>query len=400
MVLTATLAAATRRSKEEPTSGEHGMFYPDRPAEKTCEEICTEDKGMDKATCDTECAVKTDLGTHHMDDAVEDVAADESYNEQGGNSIEDKVEADHPVEVLDCAPEVDIEKTPELSDIDTKQDGVLDEEECKAWGKKACVPDEMTEQIFNQADANCDHVIDEEEFTEAGEDTAQEEALDEALEDHYEGDDELNNVQAIPLEKLDENKDGALDPTEHKNGVKFEMERREEGRWSVPDEEVPEEASEEAFDTVDADGDGLITGDEYEAPAEDGGSSLGEEIKEAAGADEDASDPDDVKQQPPAEELLSKRFKVQRRNKPVPATSASMLSKRFKVAQRNEAAFLRRFNIPERKLVSKKRARRTIGHVGRALVELARKHQALRQKKLRSHHHHHHTSFRRHAHSM
>lgn len=393
LLLTATLAAGTR--KQPP--GEHEMYYPDREAEKTCEEICVEDKGMDKKTCDTECATSTDLATHHMDGAAEDFAADEAYNEKGGKAMEKKVEETTGEEVLDCAPQVDIEHAPDLKELDTKQDGVIDKEEARDWGRKCCVPDEMTDQIFDQADADVNGEITEEEYESSGPDTAQEDAVDEALEEHYEGDDEYNNVQAPKLEEFDENKDGSLDPAEHKDAVKFEMERREEGRWSVGDDEVPEEEAKEAFDEVDKNGDGKIEGDEYEEPAEDGGSDMGEEMADAAEADEDAEDPDDLNQQPdeeaPAASMLSKRFQVTKRKEAAPPT-ASMLSTRFKVAARNEAAFLRRFNIPEQNHVSKKRTHRNFGHFGHALVELARKHQALHQKKLRSHHQR--TSFRRH----
>lgn len=378
LVLSATVAAATRRSRQEPAGATEGEFYPDRESEKTCEELCKEDAGIDgdPSDCLTECAVHTDLTTHHENDGIEDFAEDEAYNEKGGEGIEEKAEADHPVEVLDCAPQVDIDKTPDISEIDTKKDGVIDEEEAKEWGHKACVPDEMTEQIFNQADANCDHVISQEEFTDSGEDTAQEQAVDEALEEHSEGDDEYNNVQSPPLEEFDENNDGGLDPEEHKEAVKFEMERREEG--GVADAEVPQEKADEAFDTVDTDGNGLVEGDEYEEPAADGGSDMGEEIIEAAKADEDATDPDDLSRA--GEQAAAPAAAAGS------AASASMLSTRFKVAQRNEAAFLRRFNIPERNHVStKKRSARkshprSFGHFGHAFVELARKHRDERQK--------------------
>jgi len=370
LVLSATVAAATKKFREEPHAGEHGMYYPARDADKTCEEICAEDKGMDADTCITECETHTNLQTHHMNDGVDDFAEDEAYNEANGEGVEEHVEANHPVDVLDCAPEVDIDQAPTLKEIDTKQDGVIDQEEAREWGHKACVPDEMTDQIFSQADKNCDHTVSEEEFDRTGEDTVHEEAVDDALEEHSEGDDEYNPVDTPPLEEFDDNKDGGLDKEEHKDAVQFEMERRKEGRWDVSDAEVPEGATNEAFDKVDTDGDGQIEGDEYVDAPEDGGSDLGEELTEAAGADEDAKDPDDLPRS--GEE-----------GAPAGA-AASLLSKRFKVAQRDEAAFLRRFqipkqNIPKRKHFTQKRSHHNFGH---ALVEVARKHHALRQQKL------------------
>jgi len=367
LVLTASIATATRKFREEPHPGEHGMHYPEREADKTCAEICAEDKGLDADTCVTECEVHTDLQTHHMNDGVDDFAEDEAYNEANGQGVEDHVEANHPVDVLDCAPEVDIDKPPALEDIDTKQDGVIDQEEAREWGHKACVTDEMTDQIFSQADKNVDHVIDKEEYDRTGEDTVHEEAIDDALEEHSEGDDEYNPVDTPPLEEFDDNNDGGLDEEEHKDAVQFEMERRGEGRYDDP--EVPEQPTDEAFKKVDTDGNGKITGDEYTETPEDGGSDLGEELTEAAGADEDATDPDDLPRSgaegAPAE--------------------AALLSKRFKVAQRDEAAFLRRFQIPQQKFtvpkqkhVAQKRSHQSFGH---ALVEVARRHHALRKQK-------------------
>jgi hypothetical protein len=364
-------------------------LYPDRESVAICEKMCMEDKGMDKDTCHTECAVSTDLTTHHMNDGVESVAEDESYNEAGGNGIEEHVEAEHPIDVLDCAPQVDIDHAPELEELDTNQNGAVSEEEAEAWGHKACVPDEVTDQIFHQADTNCDHQISEEEYEQSGEDTAQEEAVDKALEEQDTGDDEYNSVQTPPLEEFDEDDSGALDPQEHHEAVEFEKERREEDRWGVADSEVPEEETDEAFKTVDTNDNGLIEGDEYEAPAPAGGSDMGEEIVEAAAQDEDATDPDDLNQAPAAApaaaSMLSTRSKVAQRSK---AKSDAMLSSRFTAAQRNEAAFLKRFNLHEQNynIMPKKRNGRTVakkrpfGHFGKAFVELARKHHALRQK--------------------
>jgi len=393
-------------------------YYPDRPAKEDCVGICMEDTGMDKESCETQCAVSTDLTTHHMDEGIESIAEDKAYNEAGGNAVEEHVEGEHPVDVLDCAPQVDIDHAPELDELDTNQNGVVDEGEAEEWGHKACVPDEMTEQIFNQADTNCDHVIDKEEYEQSGEDTAQEEAVDKALEETSEGDDEYNNVQSPPLESFDEDDSGGLDPKEHHEAVEFEMERRDEDRWGTDDSEVPAQETDEAFDDVDTDDDGVIEGDEYVAPAEDGGSNMGEEVIEAAAQDEDATDPDDLNQQPTdpppaaAASMLSTRTKVAQRSR---AASKSQLSSRFKRAQNNEAAFLKRFNIPKEKydIMPRKRNARVgakkhhFGHFGRAFVELARKHKtlqqkhqalrqkhhALRQKRLRSHRR---TSLRKH----
>jgi len=352
------VAVSWRSSKEDPPAS----YYPDRESVKKCEELCAKDRGLDAETCATECATHTDVATHHLNQGLEGMVRDEAHNEKGGKKMEEKAEADLPVDVPDCTPMVDIDSPPKLDEIDYKRDGVIDQEEAREWGHKACVPDEMTDQIFSQADANQDDKISPEEYENSGEDTTHEEAIDKALEKHSEGDDEYNGVQAPPLEEFDENNDGGLDKEEHEDAVKFEMERRGEGRWSVDDSEVPEGAADDAFDKVDTDGDGQIEGDEYTESDEDGGSDMGQEIKEAAAADEDAKDPDDL---PTADAA--------------PAPAASMISTRFKVAQRDEAAFLRRFKTPEHKHVSQKR---TVGH---AFAEVARKHQRQRRAASRRH---------------
>merc|ERR1719379_700203 len=102
------------------------------------------------------------------------------------------------------------------------------------------------------------------------------------------------------------------------------MERRGEERWGTPDEAVPEKETDQAFDDIDSDNDGVVEGDEYTAPAESGGSDMGKEIVEEADQDEDATDPDDL--QDLTEEAAA------------PAAAASMLSTHTKVAQRSKAA--------------------------------------------------------------
>merc|ERR1719326_931512 len=253
------------------------------PATKSCEEMCKVDSGMDADArdCLTECATHTDLMTHNLDRGLGTFVNDESHNEKA------------PEEVPACTPTVDLDHIPQFSDLDANGDGVIDFEESEKWGEAACVPDEMSEQVFSEADLNQDKVIDESEFKEAGEDTKSEEAMDEALEKVSEGDDEYNSVQNPPLEEFDENKDGALDESEAKEAFEHEIERRTEH------EEVPEETMkdlepdvQEAIDKVDTDDDGEISGAEY--TAKDEGSDMGTELGEAASADEDAKEIDDL----------------------------------------------------------------------------------------------------------
>lgn len=274
--------------------GEAGL-YPDREANTKCEEMCKVDSGMDADArdCLTECAVATDLHTHHLDDGAYYFASDEAYNEKGGKKIKDLHNEKAPEEVPSCTPTIDLSKTPEFGDLDTNGDGVISVEESEEWGEKACVSDEMQTQVFQQADLNADHVIDKKEFEAAGEVTKNEQVMDKALEKVSEGDDEYNPVQNPPLEDFDANKDGALDKDEAKEMFEHELERRTEH------EPVPEETMKEiepdvqdAIDKVDTNDDGEIDADEYVAKGDD--ADLGTELKEAGEANEDAKELDDL----------------------------------------------------------------------------------------------------------
>merc|ERR1719214_498595 len=115
--------------------------------------------------------------------------------------------------------------------------------------------------------------------------------MDKALEKHSEGDDEYNSVQNPPLVEFDKNKDGALDKSEAKDMYHHELERRTD--WTVNETKMDamDPDIESAIDEVDTNDDGEITGDEYVAKGD--GSDLGQELKEAANADDDATELDD-----------------------------------------------------------------------------------------------------------
>lgn len=289
---------------------------PVKVAEERCKELCKADSGMDADTrdCLTECASSTDLMTHDLDKGFGYFANDESYNEKGGEKILEVHNEQATEEVAECTPTVDLEKVPQFTDLDTNGDGVIDYEESAAWSEKACVPDEMSEQVFSEADLNQDKVIDEAEFKEAGEDSKNEEAMDEALEKTSEGDDEYNSVQNPPLEEFDENKDGSLDNAEAKEVFEHELERRTEHE-EVPEETMKELEPEvqEAIDDVDTNDDGEISGDEY--VAKDEGSDLGEELNEAAKADEDKEEIDDLSRAEGAPPAAAANFMQQNRHR-------------------------------------------------------------------------------------
>jgi len=292
LALVVLTADARLRRKEDPAPSE---------ATTKCVELCKTDSGMDADSndCLTECAVSTDLHTHHLDAGIRHFVKDEAHNEKGGKKMQEAHNEKAPLEVLGCTPEVDLKKAPDFKDLDTNGDGVIDAEESLAWNEKACVPDEMSEQIFHQADTNQDKVIDKSEWKEAGEDTKHEQAMDKALEKVSEGDDEYNPVQNPPFKEFDHNDDGALDESEQKDAFKHEVGRRSEHRYDAVDD-LPKDAQkdlepevQDAIDTVDTDDDGKISEKEYTEKDGDG-SDLGQEYKEAADADEDSTDVDDL----------------------------------------------------------------------------------------------------------
>jgi hypothetical protein len=340
MALLFSSACARMRHREDPPADTAGL-YPDRDANKKCEELCKVDSGMDADArdCLTECAVSTDLQTHHLDEGTDYFVKDESYNEKGGKKMKKLYNEKAPEEVVSCVPTVDLDKKPEFEDLDTNGDGVIDFEESENFSRKACVPDEMNEQTFSAADFNQDKVIDKKEFEGAGESSKNEEAMDEALEKVSEGDDEYNPVQNPPLEEFDENKDGALDESEAKDMFEHELERRTDHE-DVPPEKMKEFEGEvqDAIDKVDTNDDGEIDGDEY--VAKDEGSDLGQEIKEAADADEDAEELDDLSRAGGAPAAAASFTQRQARN--TAAFLHKRKAKKFKQAM-HEAAQARRW---------------------------------------------------------
>lgn len=356
------------------------------PAEE-CAKVCSADSGIDADPeyCNNECAVYTDLTNHVKDDgvgtkeAIKQFVGDESYNEKGGTKMEDQFEEEHGEEVLDCAPSVDVDKEPSMEDMDVNGDGVVSKEEAENYGHKACVPDEMTDQIFEEADVDQDDKVTKEEFAEAGEDTAAEEELDEALEGSddgapkgespFEGDDEHAVVDNQDFEEVDKNGDEVIDAGEFHDHAEFEAEKRTETNAA----HVPVSGDEtdmvadgapavgEAMDKVDENGDDVLTKEEFES-TEGGGSDLGEEIQEAAKQDEDMPDPDGLDR----------------------ANGAELLSKKFRTAQRAEAAFLSKFAVvkPRHTFVMMQRSRSHHRHGKQAKKAQRSKHGRKAQKGL------------------
>lgn len=293
-LISLTLVSGSRFHGREPPK------YPFPEASEACKKLCKVDSGIDAdpSDCLTECAVHSDLKTHSLEEGLHEFTYDESFNEnqEGGNPMDKTHDEGAPREVWDCHPWPGYgpDHNPEFKDLDTNGDGVIDGSEALDFSTKACIPDEMQMQMFNEMDLNRDKLIDKREFYGAGEDTVSEKAMDDALEGVSQGDDEYNSVQNPPIDEFDKNKDGALDKKEYEDDIMHEVERRTE-HADVPgptkDELKPE--IDEAFEKTDADHDGKISGEEYTKKLDkpEGG---GEEIREAMEAKEDKEELDEL----------------------------------------------------------------------------------------------------------
>merc|ERR1719161_3114612 len=95
------------------------------------------------------------------------------------------------------------------------------------------------------------------------------------------------------MTEFDENNDGSLDKEEATDMMEHEIERRTE-HAPIPEETKKElePKIDEAIDKVDTNNDGVIDGKEYVAEGDD--TDLGTELKEAAAADEDSKEIDDL----------------------------------------------------------------------------------------------------------
>lgn len=286
-----------------------------KAADPTCEEMCEHDKDLGASTCITECRTATDTQPDTQE-AVEDFVRDNTYNEVGGESMEEAFEEESGEEIPSCQPTVEGEAS--FDDIDTDGNGELSGEEVIQRAKAQCVPDEQAMELFSSADTDRNKVVTRDEFDAMGEDTAAEQAVDQAIDPATEGYNEHNEVKLPPFEEFDLDGNGFIDGSEADNVIEYEFQQR----FSDFDEES--EGAEEQMDAflqkvaldlqaLDTDGDGNISKAEWEA--DHNGASLGDEMQELAEEPSNAEDPEELhrvehpSESPPASAFFARRLR-------------------------------------------------------------------------------------------
>lgn len=268
-----------------------------RRAHPDCFDLCKHAKGLGASSCMTECRTYTDTNPH-PDKGLEEFVADETYNEAGGEDMEQAYEAKHDDKVRSCKPR--FAGKPAFQDLDLDHDGILTASEVIDFGEKMCVSDEMAMQLFSMADRNRDKVIDPKEWKRVGEDTNGEKAIDDAVDRKIDAskdisDDEYNEASMPAFEEFDKDGNGELDDDEVENLLMFEFHRRfpdatKEELTSMAGEMVEDLA--EVVNAMDHDGDGVISKAEFERPADS--EDFGSELKEATEDNKNGKEPDDL----------------------------------------------------------------------------------------------------------
>lgn len=234
-------------------------------------------------------------------DAAKTFVEDQALNEKGGQNIKRAYHGVFGEKIKSCQPVVDLDVSPNFSDIDANGDGGISVREAVLYGNNMCVPDEMTRQIFTAADvAPCDGKLTQAEFNSSGEDTLAEKAIDRAADGPTQGDNEYAETSLTSFDTWDFNGDGFLQKHEAFQAFMHELKRRDVAHHGTVTsgsgiQKVQDETWHGMFNTLfpemDVNGDGKVSRKEFYGPAFN--SDFGEELRESALADEDAPDPDD-----------------------------------------------------------------------------------------------------------
>jgi len=262
---------------------------------KMCDELCKYDTGMDAdhGVCVTDCRSYVDAGGDIK--SLRDFVTDETYNEQGGEKMEKYFETKTGMQIPDCKPTLDMKSDFGFNVVDADSNGELTRDELNIWGKKACVPNEMAQQIFDFADGNFDDRVTPAEYGTIGEDTDAEDVLDKHADKETKGEDQYEPVQMPAFRHVDGNNDGQLDQVEIMDMFKREIKKRIPTMAKADVDALAAEHQKELLKDmgkVDTDADGKLNEEEYKKAAASKG--MGEELSEAAAVDNNVTDPDDL----------------------------------------------------------------------------------------------------------
>lgn len=264
-----------------------------------CDDLCKYDTGMDAdhGMCVTDCRLYADAGGDV--DSLRDFVADETFNEQGGEAMEKHFESVTGKQIPDCEPTMELNPNVKFGVVDTDGDGFLTRKEVTQWGVKACVPDEIANQIFDAADSDFDNKVTAAEYRAVGEDTEIEHTLDQHADKLTEGEDQYEPVQLPAFRHVDSDSNGKLDEKELLKMYRDEIRKRVPQPADLDDLGAGELEKEMLADMreADTDGDGFINQAEYGAVHAGG---MGEELSEAQAADNNLPDPDDLHREPGA----------------------------------------------------------------------------------------------------
>lgn len=249
----------------------------------------------------TECRASTDVSRSERS-GLKTFVEDETVNEFGGESMEKSFEDAYEKDgdgfdssIANCSPVFDGEPT--FRNIDTNHDNFISKAEFEDMSHKMCIPDEMSLQLWNEADANGDGVITNIEFENVGEDTQAEEGIDKIVDPDTEGDDEYNEVKMPAFDTFDQNSDGKIDMKEFVDLLTLEHHRRYPTLSDKEVEQWVEKKYEELlrlFKKVDVNRDQGLSQQEYYT--EDKDDDMGEEMEEAQdGKRASSPDPDDLR---------------------------------------------------------------------------------------------------------
>jgi len=199
--------------------------------------------------------------------------------------------------IPDCKPSLELDPNLDFKVVDFNSDGKLTRDEMNQWGEKACVPDELAQQIFDAGDADFNNEVSPDEYNAIGEDTDMENVIDKVADKTTEGEDQYEPVQLPAFRHVDSNADGQLDKDEIMNIFKQEIKRRIPTMSDAAISSLAAEHQQELLkdmDTVDKNADGGLNEEEYQSMHQGG---MGEELSEAAAADNNLPDPDDLKRE-------------------------------------------------------------------------------------------------------